>query len=191
MPHSSERFFADVFYRTVFIAGNVDNQRLRPWRKKTMADRARAGSIFIRDGTILPPSLSVTTDAFLPNWRIVTSHDRSALAHSIEGSDWYFFYLAGDIQATVLGRSTRRALRKAVIAILTKRADDKFNSFEITAIVSKRFLGIPFTTFTAHARQIQRRIALIPEAKFVPSAPATPVVGEAAVKRQPALASSS
>jgi hypothetical protein len=32
---------------------------------------------------------------------------------------------------------------------------------------------------------------LIPEAQFVPSAPATPVVGEAAVKRQPALASSS
>jgi hypothetical protein len=71
-----------------------------------MLDRAKGGIIFIRDGTILPPISSVTTDAFLPNWRIVTSHDRSALARSIEGCTWYFFYLAGNIQATVLGGNT-------------------------------------------------------------------------------------
>ena len=132
-----------------------------------MPDKAKDDIIFIRDGTILPQMLSVTTDAFVPNWRIVTSHDRSALAHSIEGSDWYFFYLAGDIQATVLGGNTRRVTCKAVKTILTKRGDDKLNSLEITAIVSRYFLGIPFTTFTAHFRQIQQRIALIPEAKFI------------------------
>jgi hypothetical protein len=156
-----------------------------------MPVKAKDGVIFIREGTILPPMLSVTTEAFMPNWRIVTSHDRSALARSIEGCDWYFFYLAGDIQATVLGGNTRRVLRKAVKAILTKRADDKLNSLEITAIVSRRFLGIPFTTFTAHSRQIQQRIALISEAKLVSTVPATPIVGGPAAKRQPALASTS
>ena len=156
-----------------------------------MPDRAEDGIIFIRDGTILPPILSVTTDAFLPNWRIVTSHNRSTLARSIEGCDWYFFYLAGDIQATVLGGNTRRALRKALKAILTKHGNDQLNSIDITAIVSRHFLGIPFTTFTAHSRQIQQRIALIPETKFVSTVPATPVVAVAAAKRQPALASRS
>jgi hypothetical protein len=156
-----------------------------------MPDKAKDGIIFIRDGTILPPMLSVTTEAFVPNWRIVTSHDRSALTRSIEGCDWYFFYLAGDIQATVLGGNTRRALRKAVKAILTKRADDKFNSFEITTIVSRRLLGVPLTTFTAHSRQIQQSIALIPEAKFASTVPTIPVVGGPAAKRQPALASTS
>ena len=156
-----------------------------------MPDKAKDGFIFIRDGTILPPMLSVTTEAFMPNWRIVTSHDRSALARSIEGCDWYFFYLAGDIQATVLGGNTRRVLRKAVKAVLIKRGNDDFNSLEITAIVSRRFVGIPYTTFTAHSRQIQQRIALIPEAKLVSSVPATPVVGGPIAKRQPALASRS
>jgi hypothetical protein len=156
-----------------------------------MPVKAKDGVIFIREGTILPPMLSVTTEAFMPNWRIVTSHDRSALARSIEGCDWHFFYLAGDIQTTVLGGNTRRVLRKAVKAILTKRADDKLNSLEITAIVSRRFLGIPFTTFTAHSRQIQQRIALISEAKLVSTVPATPIVGGPAAKRQPALASTS
>ena len=157
-----------------------------------MPDKTMNGIIFIRDGTILPPMLSVTTDAFLPNWRIVTSHDRSALARSVEGCGWYFFYLAGDIQATILGGNTRRVLRNAVKALLAKRADDTLNSIEITAIVSRRFLGIPVTTFTAHSRQIQQRVALIPETKFVSTVPATPFVAVLpAAKRQPALTSRS
>lgn len=156
-----------------------------------MPDRAEDGIIFIRDGTILPPSLSVTTDAFIPNWRIVTSHNRSTLTRSIEGCDWYFFYLAGDIQVTVLGGNTRRVLRKALTAILTKHGNDQLNSIEITSIVSKRVLGIPFTTFTAHSRQIQQRVALSPDAKFASKVPATPVVAGPAAKRQPVLASRS
>lgn len=156
-----------------------------------MPDRAEDGIIFIRDGTILPPILFVTTDAFIPNWRIVTSHNRSTLTRSIEGCDWYFFYLAGDIQATVLGGNTRRVLRKALKAILTKHGNDQLNSIEITSIVSRRVLGIPFTTFTAHSRQIQQRIALIPEARFASSVPATAFVAGPAAKQEPVLASRS
>lgn len=156
-----------------------------------MPDRAEDGIIFIRDGTTMPPILSVTTDAFMPNWRIVTSHNRSTLARSIEGCDWYFFYLAGDIQATVLGGNTRRVLRKALKAILTKHGNDQLNSIEITSIVSRRVLGIPFTTFTAHSRQIQQRIALIPEGRFPSSVPATAFVAGPAAKQEPVLASRS
>jgi hypothetical protein len=156
-----------------------------------MQERGEDGIIFIRDGTILPPILSVTTDAFIPNWRIVTSHNRSTLTRSIEGCDWYFFYLAGDIQATVLGGNTRRVLRKALKAILTKHGNDQLNSIEITSIVSRRVLGIPFTTFTAHSRQIQQRIALIPEVRFASSVPATAFVAGPAAKQEPVLASRS
>jgi hypothetical protein len=156
-----------------------------------MPDSPNDGIIFIRDGTTLPPILSVTTDAFIPNWRIVTSPNRSTLARNIEGCDWYFFYLAGDIQTTVLGGDTRRVLRKALKAILAKLGNDRLNSIEITAIVSRRLLGVPFTTFTAHSRQIQQRIALVPEASVVSSVLASPVVGGPVAKRQPALASRS
>ena len=138
----------------------------------------------------LPPSLSVTSEPFLPNWRIVTSHDRSALARSIEGSNWYFFYLARHIQTTVFGGNTLTSLRKAVKRILTKLGDDALNSLEITAIGSKRFLGIPLTTFTAHSRHIQEDVALVPETKFALTLPAIPVVNPSA-KHQPVLASRS
>jgi hypothetical protein len=156
-----------------------------------MPDSPKDGIIFIRDGTILPPILSVTTDAFMPNCRIVTSHNRSTLARSIEECDWYFFYLAGDIQVTVLGGNTRRVLRKALKVILAKHGNDQLNSIEITSIASRRILGVPFTTFTSHSRQIQQRIALIPEAKVDSSVPATPVAGGPSTKLQPVLASRS
>jgi hypothetical protein len=155
-----------------------------------MPDNPKDGIIFIRDGTPFPPTLPFTTDAFIPNWRIVTSHNRSTLARSIERCDWYFFYLAGDIRATVLGGNTRKVLRKALKAILAKHGNDHLNSIEITAIVSRRILGIPFTTFTAHSRQIQQRIALIPDSTVVFSLPAIPAV-ESVAKPQPALASRS
>jgi hypothetical protein len=155
-----------------------------------MPDRAKAGIIFIRDGTALPPNLSITTDAFLPNWRIVASHDRSALARGIEACNWYFFYRAGNIQATVLGGNTLTVLRKAVKHILSKYGEDKLNSLEVTEIVPRRFFGIPFTTFTAHSRHIQEGIALLPETKLVLSLPAAPVA-ETAAKHQPSLASGS
>lgn len=151
-----------------------------------MADRAKAGSILIRDGTILPPSLSITTDAFLPNWRIVTSHDRSTLARSIEGCNWYFFYLAGNSRTTVLGGDSLTVLRKAVKRILMKRGDNDFNSLEVTKVVSRHFLGVPFTTFTAHSRHIQERVALLPEKPLPFSVPTVPVA-EPAAKQKSAL----
>lgn len=155
-----------------------------------MADRAKAGNIFIRDGTILPPRLAVTTDAFLPNWRIVTSHDRSALARSIEGCSWYFFYMAGHTRTTVLGGNTPAALRKAVKRMLMRRADKELNSLEVTEIASRHFLGIPFTTFTAHSRHVQERVGLDPESTPFFSAPSIPV-SESAAKQKPALVSRS
>jgi hypothetical protein len=155
-----------------------------------MADKPKAGIIFIRDGTVLPPKLSVTTDSFLPNWQIVTSHDRSALARSIEECNWHFFYLAGNTRTTVIGGNTLTVLRKAVRRILTKRGDDKLNSLEITAIATRHFLGIPFTVFAANSRHIQERVALVPESTLVFSLPAIDVA-EAAAKQQPTLASRS
>jgi hypothetical protein len=45
---------------------------------------------------------------------------------------------------------------------LAKQEGQKFNSLELTKIVSKRFLGIPFMRVTAHPRHIQKDIGLVP-----------------------------
>ena len=140
-----------------------------------MSDTNSAGTILIREDTRLPANLSIESETFLPRWRVVKSLDRSTLARNIEGVNWNFFYLAGEIRATVLGRNQPRTLRRAVKCVLAKQGGQKFNSLEITKVVSKRFLGIPFMSVTAHARHIQQGMDLVPAKDFVLSMPVAEV----------------
>jgi hypothetical protein len=132
-----------------------------------MSDINRARIIFIKEDTPLPTTLSIETEAFLPGWRVVKNLDPQGLTREVEAANWNFFYLAGEIRATVFFGGGLGALRKAVKCVLAKQEGQKFNSLELTKIVSKRFLGIPFMSVTAHARHIQKDLSLIPTQNFV------------------------
>jgi len=125
-----------------------------------------SGTILIRENTLLPPDLEIESEVFLPGWRVVKNLDDTALARIIEGANWTFFYLAGEMRATVLGRGRAGTLRRAVKRVLAKQ-DEQFNSLTMR-VVSKRFLGIPFVSVAAHSRHIQQRNCLVPT---VPAAP--------------------
>src|SRR6266849_7676827 len=125
-----------------------------------------SGTILVRENTLLPAGLAIESEAFLPGWRVVKNLDGSALARTIEGANWNFFYLAGEMRVTVLGRDRSGTLRKAVKRVVAKQ-EEQFNSLEITRVVSKRFLGIPFMNVVAHSRHIQQGIYLVPPKDFV------------------------
>jgi hypothetical protein len=158
-------------------------------KEAQMTETNQSETIFIREDTPLPGSLSLESEGFLPGWRVVRNLDRSSLAQNIESRKWYFFYLAGEMRATVLGRDRSATLRRAVKCILAKQEQQKFNSLEITKIVSKRFLGIPFMSVTAHSRHIQQGVGLVPAKDFVLRMPAPN--GEVATEQYTALVSSS
>ena len=168
-----------------------------------MSANNTSGTVLIRENTLLPAGLAVESEVFLPDWRVVKNLDRSTLARNIEGVNWNVFYLAGEIRATVLGRNQPGTLRRAVKCVLAKQEGQKFNSLEITKVVSKRFLGIPFMSVTAHARHIQQGMGLVPAKDFVLSMPVAKVLesglasgreehhAEMATKQYAALISSS
>jgi len=119
-----------------------------------------AGSLFIREDTILPGGLIIETETFLPGWRAVRNYDGYRLGRKIEEAQWNFFFLAGDVKAVVFGRQGPSALRRAFRIILSKPAARKFNSLEISETRSKWFLGIPFVIVTANFRHVQQGLAL-------------------------------
>jgi len=134
-----------------------------------------SGTILIRENTLFPAGLAIESEVFLPGWRVVKNLDGSSLARNIEGANWNFFYLAGEMRVIVLGRDRSGTLRKAVKRLLAKQ-EKQFNSLEISKVVSKRFLGIPFMSVAAHTRHIQQGICLVPAKDFisgmaVPTAP--------------------
>jgi len=156
-----------------------------------MSANNRSGAILIRENTLLPAGLAVESEVFLPDWRVIKNLDRSTLARNIEGANWNFFYLAGEIRATVLGRDRSGTVRRAVRRVLAKQKGQKFNSLEITNIVSKRFLGIPFINITAHSRHIQQSIGLVPAKDSALRMPVAAPNKEMATKRYTALIPSS
>ena len=125
-----------------------------------MPDTNRARTILIREDTPLPANLPIESEAFLPGWGAVRNLDGYELGRKIEAANWNFFYLAGEIRAIALGREGPGTLRRAVKRILAKQEGQKFNALEVTEIISKRFLGIPFMSVTAHSRHIQQSIGL-------------------------------
>src|SRR6267143_480458 len=154
-----------------------------------MSANNTSGAILIRENTLLPAGLAVESEVFLPDWRVVKNLDRCTLARNIESANWNFFYLAGKIRATVLGRDRSGTLRRAVRHVLAKQKGQKFNSLEITNVVSKRFLGIPFLRITAHSRHVQQGIGLVPAKDFVLRMPVASPNKEVATKQYVALIS--
>jgi|SRR5579862_4439005 len=150
-----------------------------------------SGTILVREDALLPAGLAVESEVFLTGWRIVKNLDVHGLARKIEEVKWNFFYLAGEIRATVLGRDRPRTLRRAVKRVLAKRKGQKFNALEITKVVSKRFFGVPLMSVATHSRHIQQGIGLVPAKDFVLKMPVAVPNREVATKQYTALVSSS
>jgi hypothetical protein len=140
-----------------------------------------AGTLFIRENTLLPGGLIIETETFLPGWRAVKNCDGYRLGRKIEEAKWNFFYLAGEVRSIVFGRQGAASLRRAVRSILAKPEAHKFNSLEITGTRSRRFLGIPFVSVMGNFRHIQQGLALDPSKVLslkLPIAPEAEIAGD-------------
>src|SRR5260370_30478092 len=99
----------------------------------------RTGTVLIKEGTPLPTLRSMESEQFLPGWRIVKNLDRQALTREIEGANWSFFYLAGEIRTIVFGRGGLGTLRRAGKRIVgpQERQNLSVHSLAITKICSR------------------------------------------------------
>jgi hypothetical protein len=129
-------------------------------RRTQVSNAIQAGTIFLREGIRLPDTLQIASEPYMSGWRLVKDLDAISLGRKIEGTGWTFFSLAGHTGASVLGRESQDVVRSAVQRILTKLKSEKFNSMEITSVVPKRFLGVPYVTVTARSRHIQEGVFL-------------------------------
>ncbi len=137
-----------------------------------------AGGIFVRDGTLLPETMQLESELYMPGWRSVSKLDGYALGRKIHDAGWTFFCLAYETKATVFGIDGEKMVRRAIERILANREAEaeKFNSLEIvrvTSLASKRFLGIRQITVSARSRHIQESPVIFqtPDKGFEVAAP--------------------
>jgi hypothetical protein len=91
---------------------------------------------------------------------VVKVLDGFALDRKIHTARWNFFFLASEVKVMFFGAIGATKIREALIRISRKVKRHNFNCLEVTGIVAKRFLGVPYATVFAHSRHIQQSCQL-------------------------------
>ena len=88
-------------------------------------------------------------------WSRLKVLDGFTLDRKIHAAGWNFFFMAAEVEVMFLGALEAKKIQNALQRILEKVKLQDFNCLEVTGIVSKRFLGLPYVTVSAHSRHIQ------------------------------------
>jgi hypothetical protein len=101
-------------------------------------------------------ALDIESEPYAGNWSLVRSLNGFDLGRKIHAAGWNFFFMAGNARTRFLGRVEARNVRKALVRILARTSDQNFNCLEVTGITARDFLGVPYTSVSAHRRHIQQ-----------------------------------
>jgi len=115
----------------------------------------QVGAILIDDWPLMIKLRTLETEPYSGNWSLVKALDGFALDCKIRASGWNFFFMAAEVKAMFLGALGAKKIQNALKRILGKVKQQHFNSLEVTGIVAKRFLGVPYAIVSAHARHVQ------------------------------------
>jgi len=105
------------------------------------------------------PSQGLESEPYSGRWSVVKALDGFALDRKIRAAGWNFFFIASEIRVMFLGA---KKIQHALHRILGKVSRQHFNGLEVTGIVAKRFLGLPYTVVSAHSRHVQQSCYLDP-----------------------------
>ena len=122
-----------------------------------MTDTITAGSILVQEGTHLPNALLLQSESYSNGWAAVKD-PRSTFEKAIQEAGWTFFFMAGEITTTVFGFDRQKALRAALKRLIADVKSQHCNSIEITRVMGRSFLSVPYVSVSAHLRHLQEGI---------------------------------
>lgn len=114
----------------------------------------QVGTILIQKSPIAQ-LLGLEIERYSGDYSVVRTLDGRALDRKIRTAGWNFFFMAAEVKVTLLGALGAKKIQNALTRILAAVRKHNFNGLEVTGIVAKRFLGVPYTILSAHSRHIQ------------------------------------
>ena len=125
-----------------------------------MPSTFQVGTILMKEWPGMPQLVGFETEPGLGEWSMVKVPDAFTLDRKLHAAGWSFFFMAAEVNAIFLGSLTAAKVRSALKRILDKIKSQNFNGLEITAIVPRHFLGVPYVTVSAHSRHMQQTCTL-------------------------------
>ena len=121
-----------------------------------MPSTVQVGTILIKELSGMQQLFGFETESCVADWSSVKVLDAFTLNRKIHATGWNFFFTAAEVKTMFFGSSKAAKIRSALQRILAKVKQQHFNGLEVTAIVSRHFLGVPYVTVSAHSRHIQQ-----------------------------------
>jgi hypothetical protein len=121
-----------------------------------MPSTVEVGTILMREWPGMPTLIGVETEPLFEGWSTVKVPDISSLDRKIRSAGWNFFFMATEVKAMFFGSLSATKIQSALKRILAKVELQRFNGLEVTEIVARHFLGVPYVTMSAHSRHLQR-----------------------------------
>jgi hypothetical protein len=121
-----------------------------------MAQTVQAGTILVKEWPGMTARLGLESEPCSAGWSLLNVLDVFALDRKIHAAGWNLFFMATEVKVMFFGSVGAAKIQNALKRILKKVKEQHFNGLEITEIVSRRFLGVPYVTISAHSRHMQQ-----------------------------------
>jgi hypothetical protein len=125
-----------------------------------MPAAVQVGTILMKDWPGKAQFPGLETEPWFAGWNLLKILDAFALDDKIHAAGWNFFFMANETKVTFFGSLGAAKIQNAVKRILAKVKHQNFNSLEVTQIVARHFLGVPYVTVSAHSRHMQQTYRL-------------------------------
>jgi hypothetical protein len=119
-----------------------------------MPNQIQAGTMMVQLSDSLQV-LGIESEPYSTNWSSLGALESSGLDRKVRAAGWNLFFMAGERRALVPPWGGQKTLRRGVKRLLAQTRLEHFNCLEVTHIIRKRFLGIPYVSIGAHSRHIQ------------------------------------
>jgi hypothetical protein len=126
-----------------------------------MTPLVQVGTVLIgEESPRMAEVLALQSEPYFGNWSVLKVLDSFTLDRKIHAARWNFLFMADEIKSSFFGAIGEAKIKEALRQIAQKVSHQNFNCLEVTAIVAKRFLGVPYATVSAHSRHIQQSYRL-------------------------------
>lgn len=116
----------------------------------------QVGSILMKEWPGITQLLGLESEPCSGEWSLLKVLDGFTLDRKIHAAGWNFFFMAAEVKVMFFGSPGVAKLQNALKRILQKVKQEHFNGLEVTEIVARRFLGVPYVTVSAHSRHVQQ-----------------------------------
>ena len=119
-----------------------------------MSIQIQAGTMMVQQSASMR-SLGIESEPYSGSWRSLGVLESSGLDRKVRAAGWSLFFMAGELRAVVPAWGGQSTLRAGVKRLLAQTRLQHFNCLEVTHILKRHFLGIPYVSIAAHSRHIQ------------------------------------